>query len=287
MESKSTNASRKAWSSKLPGGWLLLPFALTFAACQHSEQENIPVSLPEVKADLATLANARVFFGHQSVGFDILDGVRRLAQEAGQPVRIEEIQGETPDSLPGLFHAKVGRNEAPESKCEGFTQVIDKAGANGYAVALLKFCYVDLGSRSLVQSPQQLFELYRKNVDALKASHPNLKLIHVTIPLESDPPGIKTWVKRKIGRSTEKDEVNQKRMAFNGLLRAQFGGPNLFDIAKLESTHADGTQSAFQSAEGPVETLAQEYTHDGGHLNEAGQKHVALAFIQVIAAALR
>ena len=43
-----------------------------------------------LRADLERIAHERVYFGHQSVGANLLEGVKQLADGAGVPLRIVE-----------------------------------------------------------------------------------------------------------------------------------------------------------------------------------------------------
>ena len=48
-----------------------------------------------------------------------------------------------------------------------------------------------------------------------------------------------------------------------------------FDLARIEATSLNGNISSF-SKDGEIYlTLANEYTYDGGHLNEEGSKRAA------------
>ena len=268
-------------------------FAAALAACTPAPQEVSPVSIEQVRADLETLAQARVYFGHQSVGRNILQGVRALADEAGVALRIEEVANGAPPEGPGLFHTNIGENGAPDGKLEAFlanvaTPSADPAPAPSvYDVALLKFCYVDLDDDSQEQSPQALFDRYRKSVAGLGERQQGLTLIHATMPLTADPPGWKTTVKRWLGRPTWTDAANQKRNDYNRLLRSQFAPGETFDIARIEATHADGSISSFEAGGTTVETMAAEHTYDGGHLTDAAERHVAAAFLHTLAQAVR
>ena len=61
-------------------GALLLTVALTGCQQKTQEQAAVPVDLNQVKADLNTLAQARIYFAHQSVGRNMLKGIEMLSQ---------------------------------------------------------------------------------------------------------------------------------------------------------------------------------------------------------------
>jgi len=67
-----------------------------------------------------------------------------------------------------------------------------------------------------------------------------------------------------------------KRNEFNAMLRhAYVGREPFFDLAKLESTFPDGSQSTFTKDGNIYAALVPDYTNDGGHLNEKGRRIVA------------
>src|SRR5689334_6048679 len=102
--------------------------------------------------------NHRIFFGHQSVGENLLAGVKTAAPA----LRIVE----TRDAVdgPGLYHAKIGRNEAPLTKLEDFERVLDKLGPN-LDVALVKLCYIDFSPSTDVDA---LFTAYQAMLERLE-----------------------------------------------------------------------------------------------------------------------
>lgn len=269
---------------RLVWGLLLGAITVGFFACGYTEKM-IPLDASAYKDDLASLSKVRIFFGHQSVGRDLLKGVSDFSRIVKSPLRIVRIEGAGADDLPGLFHVDIGKNKEPIGKIEQFERLLQRPGQVPYDVALLKFCYDDL-SRDGLHDPHALVEEYAKRVAAIRAAQPRLRLIHVTIPLRADPTGWKTPIKRLLNRPTEEDADNLLRNKFNSELRTRFAGEALFDIAEVESTLPQGRRSSFMRGSDHVYTLAQAYSHDGGHLNENGRQHVAAAFIRVVAVAL-
>jgi len=244
--------------------------------------------MEQVRHDLEVVSGARVFFGHHSVGFNILDGVRRLADKAGVPLRIEKVDvpGPVPEG-PGLFHGVVGENLDPQGKIDAFAEALGTPGETRYDLATVKLCYVDLDEDSKERDPRRLFDRYVTGMEAIKAAHPDVTILHATMPLRAEPPGRKTRLKRLLGMSTEADATNIARNDYNLLIRERYAGPGLIDIAHVEATHQDGSLAEFAGAGRENEMLALEYTSDGGHLNEAGREWVAAAFLHQLAEALR
>lgn len=229
---------------------------------------------------LEVVARKRIFFGHQSVGQNILDGVRELvACTPGTSLNI--ISSEDPSNIsgPGLFEAKIGKNTDPESKNLSFAAILQKGFGRQVGVAFYKYCYVDVTAATDVQ---KMFLQYQLNVDGLKAQYPAIQFVHVTIPLTTVEPAAKAWLKSVLNRRTER-ETSLRRNEFNRLLRETYQEDPIFDLAEIESTHPDGSSSFFVSDGQQVYTLYPEYATDGGHLNTLGQRRAAEALIGLLA----
>lgn len=238
----------------------------------------------ELKSDLQTLAAARIYFGHQSVGGNVLEGLTLLAKEQGVALRIAEAPVQ--DTAPGIIHAKVGRNRAPETKCDAFNQFLSAQAGGRWDAALLKFCYADMGDGA-ERDPHRLFDLYKKTMGAAQAANPDLLLVHATMPLQSEGLGKRNAIRKLLGLGTSNDADNILRNQFNDLVRAEYGKTPLFDVAWAESTRPDGTRSGFTKDGRFIFTMATEFTYDEGHLTGEGQRWVAREFARSVAAALR
>lgn len=232
-------------------------------------------------AALERIAAQRTYFAHQSVGANILDGVRQLAQAEGVALRIAE----QPDAaaIPGgtLAHFFIPENGAPLTKLRNFESALGKGAA--VDVALLKFCYVDVDAQT---DAKALFERYRSTIDRLRRKNPHTVFVHVTLPLTIEQTGPKAWLKRLMGRAPYGTVENLRREEYNALLRKAYAGREpVFDLARVESTAPDGhfVTVSWQGATAPA--MAAEYTEDGGHLNEQGRLKVARELIRVLASA--
>jgi hypothetical protein len=263
---------------------LVLGLASLTVACDI-QQEPVTMAFPGLKADLDKLAASRVLFAHQSVGRDIIDGLRDLAKQNGVNLNIAAIDGDKPADGRGLFDFHVGKNGDTGSKIKHFEDTLAARMANGFEVAVLKLCYEDV-QKAVNPDPQKLIDTYAESVKRIRAAHPKTIIVHATSPLRSDPPGWKTAVKRVIGRDTWEDADNALRKTYNDAFRKRFAGAPLFDVAAVESTKPDGSPSRFGKGDFTVPTLAQALTRDGGHLNELGKRVVAAAFARSVAMAL-
>lgn len=238
------------------------------AVAAEKTEEKALVADDSLKRDLETLRAARVFFGHHSVGRDLLDGVAQLAKEAG----VEVSLGEGP----------VGENQDPKSKFEAWAK---KAESGVEAdLMVMKLCFVDFTPHT---NPEELLSAYQAAVARVKQAKPGVKIVHVTAPLTGRAGGAKAWLNRTVGRSVWADDANARRLAYNRALRAAFPGEPIFDLATVESTRPDGSREEHAVGGQPVPMLWPGYTYDDGHLNDAGKRVAARAFIATLAQALR
>jgi hypothetical protein len=266
---------------------LVFPFTVSIAlvGCSSSREVDTSVNIDEVRKHLKAVSGARILLGHQSVGGDILSGVSALTAEAGVDLRIEEIAGVPSSAGPGLFHSKIGQNGDPDGKCEAFGQLLTRPERPQYDLAMMKFCYADLGRDPSIEA-EGMLKRYSALVTDLREQRPDVRLMHISLPLRSDPKDWKTPIKRMLGRDIPDDYANAVRNTFNDGLRAQYSNERFFDLAAFESTYGDGSRSSFSYRGRTVYTLAREYTHDGGHLNPAAQRMAAAQFLKTLAAAL-
>jgi hypothetical protein len=230
-------------------------------------------------AQWETLAGRRIFFGHQSVGGNIIDGVTAVLRDHAEiPLRVEETAEPKRDGGPGLFHARIGMNGTPMSKVDAFDQLMAEGS---FDAASLKFCYVDVSADT---DPESLFAEYQRRMDEVRERDPSLVLIHMTMPLTTIEGRWQSLKARLRGRTTYHRNLNAIRNRYNALLRdAYLGHEPVFDVAEVESTLPDGTRSSFRRDGQDVYVLHPGYTTDGGHLNELGQRRVAEAFLAFLA----
>ncbi|MBM4340816.1 MAG: hypothetical protein FJ110_14900 [Deltaproteobacteria bacterium] len=220
------------------------------------------------------LTDQKIFFGHQSVGFNIIEGIRDLLGKNVEifPKILETVNPAAFDT-PVFAHSKVGDNGDARSKLKSFGDLL-RGGIGGRAeVAFFKFCYVDITVETDIEA---FFSVYKRVMDRLQESFPETALFHVTVPLKTVDNGIKIKVKRTLGLQVKSRDDNMKRNQFNDWLRAEYGKNQLlFDLAMVESTCPDGSRAIFEDGGRSFYHLAPVYTHDGGHLNERGRKWVA------------
>lgn len=221
-----------------------------------------------------TLAGKLIYFGHQSVGDDILAGVAEIGRRQPQ-IRFETVASD-PAALrgrPAFAQSYVGNNGDPESKLREFTQRMMAAEPGSVDIAFIKLCYVDVVATTRTD---ELFSLYQKTMAKLEQTAPQTKFLYVTVPLTAQRTDLRTRVKRLLGLVPGDDADNRSRQAFNELMRAEYRGKRPFlDVAAAESTLPDGKRVTCKIGSEAFPCMAQSYTTDGGHLNETGRLTVA------------
>jgi len=257
----------------------------TITACDEGKMEE-KVSYEKLESVAASswkeLSEKKLYFGHQSVGNNIISGIRDLMNEYPQ-INLNIVETSDPAELKfGIFaHSKVGKNMDPISKINGFERYMKKSLGGNADIAFFKFCYIDIDARTDVKT---LFETYRVNMHALKRKFSKTKFIHVTIPLKVVQRGPRAWVKRLIGRPIGGYGGNIKRNLFNDLVREEYDKKEpIFDLAMIESTYPDGKRMLFKHKGKLYSSLIPEYTHDGRHLDEKGRKVVAEQLLILLA----
>jgi len=269
-------------------GMIAILFSLS---CEDSKMRAAkkPATLSELLPgdSLSRLSRRTIYFGHASVGVNIVEGIRDILKtEPQQAWTIVESREPGTVKAPALVHSWIGRNGLPVSKLDDFSDILRGSAAARVDVALMKFCFVDFSEQTDVKD---LFRRYVDTFSGLRASFPRTTFVHVTVPLTGTPGGLK-WiarnvVKRVIGRKIRGPEDNRTINAFNDLMREKYLGKEpLFDLAAIESTHVDRTRVVTQDAGSAVYSLASEYNFDGGHLNEVGRRIVAMELLRFLGA---
>jgi len=217
----------------------------------------VPVSILDAARELDVL------FGHNSVGYNIVDGLWALETEDGSrfAITIEEPwEPEWFDSSSGLGTFWVGENYDPDSKITDFQNHVASLGYGAHVdVAMMKLCYVDLEEG--VERATEVFESYRDMMQVLEASYPDVTFVYWTAPIMTDG--------------------SAARVRFNDLLRAHCAtaGCIVFDIADIESHDPSGSPIT----SGGHEAMYGPYSDDGGHLGPDGRVRAARAFWMLLA----
>lgn len=255
---------------------LALVVVLTGISGCSAPDESEPMSNSSVaqvsRAQWDALRQRRVFFGHQSVGDNIIDGLRQIAAAEGWPalnVAVVPTQG-APDGA-ALYHAAIGKNGDPISKINAFREALENGVGSRVDVAMMKFCFWDIRRDTDVDA---VFTAYKRTLDDLSRRFPQVTFVHATVPLVVADQDFGAVARRLIGKKTPTDADNLAREALSAKLRAEYGGRGLvFDIARDQAGAANGA----------VPSLAKELSSDGAHLNDAGRRRLASQLVRTVA----
>jgi hypothetical protein len=221
-----------------------------------------------------------IYFGHQSVGNGVVAGIERFRNEYALPLRVVQTREPATVSGPAFVHFLAGDNRDYASKNAALLRLLDCRTRAERPIVLLKYCYVDLIS---VTESETMFEAYRDTIETLQFAHPDVTVVHSTIPLTTVEGGLRATAEKFLGRQTQR-EAAVARHRYNELMRFEFGGASpIFDLARVEATRADGTLASFTMSGALIETLAPENTYDGGHLAPRGERAAAHALLDVLA----
>lgn len=239
--------------------------------CGGGGSTNPPDGGGDLATQLETLHGAAVYFGHNSVGSNMIDGVSALLAENAGPE--PTVAGTSDPALvsAGVFaHSGIGGNGDPTAKIATFRTLMTGALGGKADVAFMKFCFVDFETATwdTQANVDALFAEYQAMVAAVHTAHPTLKLVHLTVPLSpADDPN-----------NARRERVSQK-------LRAAYG-VDVFDLALLESTNP-ATHARVMGTGSSAPRLYSGWASDGsGHLNAAGSRAVAEALIAFLASRL-
>lgn len=248
-------------------------------AVQYKKISDVPESV------WLKLGTKKIYFGHQSVGYNIVNGIQSILKEYPQ-IRLSIVEANDPGTYKEgiIAHSRIGYNGDPKSKLDMFAFIAKSGGAEAADVMFFKFCYVDFEQKTNVPA---MFEAYQKTFEKLKSNYPDTTFVHMTVPLTTLQEGPKVWVKKAIGRPLGGMLENIKRHEFNELLRTTYQGREpIVDIAAIESTFVDGRRATFDYEGQTYYHLVPAFTYDSGHLNETGAKMVAEQLLLTLAGTL-
>lgn len=254
--------------------------ALAAIGCKSVDQDGGASTLISQNT-LQAVGRHAIYFGHQSVGYNILDGVDGLLKELpGAGITIVETK--SPDQIrKGIFaHSTNGKNLEPLEKTADFSRTMDSGVAAVADVAFFKLCYVDVTPATDVD---QVFSNYQSTMKRLKETYPKTRFVHVTVPLTVVQGGAKAAIKKLLGRGLGGADANVARHRFNEKMRHEYEGREpFFDLAEVEATRSDGTVVDFEQGGQRYPALAPEYASDGSHLNAAGSRWVAQHLLKTL-----
>jgi hypothetical protein len=233
--------------------------------------------------DLAKVSRTKVFFGHQSVGMNVLDGVPGVYAAHGMAAPAIEQGGTRPGTDAGFVdHAFIGENEKPVLKIQDFDAKMRSGIGQQADVAVMKLCYIDIMTSTDVGA---LFATYRDTIAALERDFPKVTFVHVTVPLMTEQGQLSKLKSRLTGSSRYGPAENAARERLNALIRREYAGGHLFDLAAIESTAPDGSRAIGTYQGQQYDRLYDGYASDSGHLNGEGARVAATGWLKAIAQA--
>lgn len=242
-------------------------------------------AISDVPSDVwKKLANKKIYFGHQSVGYDILQGVEELVEEYDFiTLDISENINSAGSKSGVLIHSKVGKNVDPISKTKNFHTILSSGLGKDVDIAGFKFCYVDINRPD---NNTVIMNDYVSSIQAIEKEFSDLTVVHFTVPLMAIDTSWKNKIKKILGRKVnDRSSENVARNEYNTLLRKQLGdNALLFDIATIESTFPDGMRATFVHDGKSYFCMVPEYTYDGGHLSPLGRRKLGEQFLLFLAA---
>ena len=258
----------------------------TFTIKSYTSEKNMEqdknIDSHTVSGIVKLLKKKKIFFSHQSVGFNIIDGINDLTNETKSKLNIVELKTISPLAEPGFYHSRVGENVDPLSKIDDFARQMDAGIGNTADIAFFKFCFVDINSNTDID---KVFAHYKATMASLKSKYPKTKFVHFTVPLNTTLTTWKTKLKVILKKKViwELDD-NIKKNEYNDFVRDYYSSKDpVFDIAGYESLYPDQSRSSFTVNDKTYYDLAPEYTYDDGHLNEKGRKWVARHLLDFLA----
>ena len=93
------------------------------------------------------------------------------------------------------------------------------------------------------RTPSALFATYRGTIAALGRDFPEVTFVHVTVPLMTEQGQLSKLKSRLTGSSGHGPAENAARERLNELIRREYAGGHLFDLAAVESTAPDGSRA--------------------------------------------
>lgn len=260
--------------------------SLALFGCSERRTEGLLVmDNKELKEDLKVLGEERVFFGHQSVGNNILEGLGEIIKE--NPETRFNVLNWT-DSLPltqnFFIGGFIGENLNPRSKFDDYARMVEKLSHANLSIALMKLCFLDVTQQADVD---QIFSEYVSTIEFLKQKYPSITFVHVTVPLTAEADIVRRIYRSLRGRTINHVADNGARERYNEKLRRRFASEPIFDLAVVESTHPNGIREGRHAASGEYFSLVKEYASDEGHLNEYGRKIIARELVRTLAQVAR
>jgi len=194
------------------------------------------------------------FMGHQSVGRHIINGLIEVDDNGIHDLDVipdgytDTTRADYVNSGP-LFGNRNLVSFGVSKTQDFFTSL--SSNSDLIDVGIMKYCYADLQgdmiSTGAFSSATEAFNTYKNAVDAFKATHPGVVMVHSTMPLKTDED---SWVVEK--------------NFYRDMILQEYGNEYVFDVADIESWY-NGAYTTFIYNGQTYLKMNQAYTSDGGH----------------------
>jgi hypothetical protein len=242
--------------------------------------------VPAVSAEqLQTFGGLKVFFGHQSVGRNMLDALPTVYATTGiEAPAIVESEAASASTGGYVQHVNIGENGDPLGKLAEFDRLIRGGVGEVVDVAVFKFCYVDFHEGDDVD---EIFGAYKATLAALERDYPDVTFVYTSVPLTTER-GPLGRVKGRLGFGDKLGpEHNVVREQLNSKIRAEYADTGLlFDIAAIQSSTSEGERLLRTFGGSEYYAMDGNLSSDPGHLNTAGAALVAGALVATVADAV-
>lgn len=226
---------------------------------------------------LKQIDQTTIYFGHRSVGNNILGGINEWEKDAGIQLNIVDSDEFSEVKSPAFVHFRIGENGDPIGKIDAFVSAIARISNDTFSLAFFKFCFADISDTTQINP---LFNYFKEQMLYLKDNYPNIKIILVTAPYTSIQKGMKAIIKRALLMPLGGQMENMRRSEFNDRMVNEMGNEfPIFDLARVESTLPKGEPNTYNFKGNTYPALADIYTHDQCHLNDYGSKIAAYNLI--------
>ena len=117
---------------------------------------------------------------------------------------------------------------------------------------------------------------------ALQREFPEVTFVHVTVPLTTGQGVLSKAEEPVTGSNGYGAADNAARERLNAMIRREYAGRHLFDLAAIESTAPDGSRAVGTYEGQQYYRLDNSYASDSGHLNKTGARVAATAWLKAI-----
>jgi hypothetical protein len=152
----------------------------------------------------SVIAERTVYFAHQSVCTGVIAGVEELKAEYALPLRVVQTRDPATVTGPAFVHFFAGQNRDYASKNAAMLRLLESRTRAPRPVVVLEYCHLDINS---LADSATMFEAYRDTVDTIQFEHPDVTVVHATVPLPMVETVFRWRAKQFLGRPTRRQSA--------------------------------------------------------------------------------